>query len=66
MTPTKPKRQRKETRVGKYWQKPQRITRDEAIAAQRDRGIYENAKAIVEAARTNGVGIKFPTKRGDL
>lgn len=49
--------------VREYAQKPPPITRDEKLAAQRDRGIYENAQAIVKAAIAAGVGIKLPEKK---
>jgi len=42
--------------VREFAQKPTRITKDEAARARQSAGIYENAKAIVEAAM----------KRGDL
>lgn len=64
MTTTQ-KRQRKETRVGTYWQKPPPITRSEAIAAQRDRGTYVEAAKIAADAVRAGL-LKLPTKKGDL
>ena len=42
--------------VREFAQKPTRITKDKAARARQSAGIYENAKAIVEAAM----------KRGDL
>ena len=50
--------------VRAYAQKPLPITKDEALKATKNRGIYENAKAIVEAARAKGVGIWHAKAKG--
>ena len=47
------------------YQKPMKISRDEALEAASNREIYANAASIVAAAARCGL-IKFQTKRKDI
>lgn len=60
MTTTQ-KRQRKETRVGTYWQKPPQITPSEARRVAESRNTYPTAADAVRAGL-----LRLPVKRGDL
>ncbi len=65
MNTTNQKRQRKETRVGTYWQKPPQITPVEARRVAESRNTYLTAvKTAADAVRA-GL-LRLPVKRGDL
>jgi len=65
MNTTNQKRQRKETRVGTYWQKPPQITQAEAQRVAESRNTYLTAvKTAADAVRA-GL-LRLPVKRGDL
>jgi len=49
----------------RYYQKPMKISRDEALEAANNREIYHNAAAIAAAAVRSGL-LKMPTKRNDI
>jgi len=49
----------------RYYQKPMKISRDEALEAASNREIYHNAAAIAAAAVRSGL-LKMPTKRKDI
>ena len=61
--PTQESRARKPYQ--RYYQKPMKIGRDEALEAASNREIYANAPSIVAAAVRSGL-IRFPTKRRDV
>jgi hypothetical protein len=49
----------------RYYQKPMKISRKEAIEAMSNREIYHNAAAIAAAAVRSGL-LRMPTKKKDL
>jgi len=49
----------------RYYQKPMKISRNEALEAANNREIYHNAAAIAAAAVRSGL-LKMPTKRKDI
>ena len=49
----------------RYYQKPMKISRNEALEAANNREIYHNAAAIASAAVRSGL-LKMPTKRRDI
>jgi hypothetical protein len=49
----------------RYYQKPMKISRGEALEAASNREIYHNAAAIAAAAVRSGL-LKMPTKRKDM
>ena len=49
----------------RYYQKPMKISRQEAIDALSNREIYANAAAIAAAAVKSGL-LRMPTKKKDL
>jgi len=49
----------------RHYQKPMKISRDEALDAANNREIYHNAAAIAAAAVRSGL-LKMPTKRKDI
>lgn len=65
MNTTTKKRQRKETRVGSYWQKPPQITPSEARRVAESRNTYLTAAKTAADAVRAGL-LRLPVKRGDL
>ena len=49
----------------RYYQKPMKISREEAIEALGNREIYHNAAAIAAAAVRSGL-LRMPVKKKDL
>ena len=49
----------------RYYQKPMKISRQEAIDAISNREIYHNAAAIAAAAVRSGL-LRMPTKKKDV
>lgn len=62
---TTPKRQRKETSVGTYLQKPPQITPSEARRVAESRNTYLTAARVAADAVRAGL-LKLPVKKGDL